>query len=199
VSDNVTKPDYSEWLTPERLEEEERQWADPRLCTWPIFVGWIRHVAREVEIQSVIEYGCGTGWTPSRLSESFHYIGVDANLNCLMRAMQRNPGRMFVYADVRKQHVLTFDLACAFSFLKHFGLHEWDEVVAQVLRHGRYGLFTMPVGPETKDDGVEFPHVWVTEDRLRAAVNMAGHAVRHIEAIRTGEVMVVTRRNDVEP
>jgi len=146
----------------------------------------------------VIEYGCGTGWVPQHLPVEMHYIGVDANLYCLQLALQRNPGRMFVYADVRREMVLTFDLACAFSFLKHFGLHEWDEVVAQVLRHGRYGLFTMPVGPETRDEGVDFPHVWVTEDRLRAAVNVAGHDVRHIEGIRTGEVMVVTRRNDVK-
>jgi len=193
------KQDYSAWLTPERLAVEDQQWGDPRLATWPIFVGWIKHVAREVEIVSVLEYGCGTGWVPRHLPPDMHYVGVDANQYCLQLAMARNPGRLFAFADVRAALALTFDLACAFSFLKHFGLHEWDEVVAQVLRHGRYGLFTMPVGPETKDDGTEFPHVWVTEDRLRAAVNLAGHEVRHLARIQTGETMVVTRLVPREP
>ena len=194
----MTKPDYSEWLTPERLEIEETLWADPRQCTWPIFSGWIKRVAGEVEIQSVIEFGCGTGWTPSHIPARIQYVGVDANLHCLIRAMQRNPGRMFVHQDVRRPFELTFDLTCAFSFLKHFGLHEWDKIVRLVLSRGRYGLFTMPVGEETKDDGVDFPHVWVTHQRLVEAVNLAGHEITHAESIRTGEAIFVTRMVDAQ-
>lgn len=190
----MTLPDYSAWLTPERLVHEESLWADPAQRTWPIFVDWINRLAADDSVCSIIEYGCGTGWVPANISPKLHYVGIDANPDCLLRAMRRNPTRLFSLADVRIEQPLTFDVACAFSFLKHFGLHEWDAIVAKVLRRGRYGLFSMPVGDRNEDTGTEFPHVWVTEEHLREAIHAAEHELLQMEPLPTGEQMVTTLR-----
>jgi SAM-dependent methyltransferase len=156
------------------------------------------------DIFAVVEFGCGTGWVPQGLPELVEYLGVDANAECITRARARNPGRhrQFVVGDLRAfttaARVATYDstLVCAFSVLKHFGLKEWDDVVAAVLRHGMRGLFSVPVGPETKDDGTEFPHVWVTRERLQEAVEGAGHVIVQTALLPWGETMVESVRDD---
>src|SRR5690242_16105072 len=192
----MTKPDYSKWLTYERLQAEEVQWADPDTRTWPEFVDWIRNIAQaDEDVQSIVEFGCGTGWVPANLPAELHYVGIDSNPHCLALAMKKNRGRLFSLADIRDNHPLTYDIACAFSVLKHFELHEWDTIVAKVLRCGvRYGLFSMPVAEDTKDDGIMFPHVWVTEQRLVRAVEKAGHTLMELAPLATGERMAVTSK-----
>lgn len=187
-------PDYSQWLTPARLAAEEHQWADPELRTWPIFVNWVLHVLQDANVLSMIEFGCGTGWVPKALPADLQYVGVDANPHCLALAMEKNPTRWFSRNDIRNPQALTFDLACAFSVLKHFGLHEWDAVVKNVVSAGHVCLFSMPVGPEDKEDGAEFPHTWVTAAHLQDAVAAAGHMVVRLEPIATGEHMVMTAK-----
>jgi SAM-dependent methyltransferase len=200
------KPDYSTWLTPDRLAIEERYWADPALRTWPLFVAAIAKIRERYPINWIIEFGCGTGWVPSQLPSPVRYAGVDSNARCLALAVEKFRGRDapevgFYNADIRTVEITpwspdapdVFDLACSFSVLKHFGLHEWDAVVAQILKHGRYGVFSMSVGSEVLDDGVEFPHVWVTQERLRQAVQAAGHDVLWLDPMPTGETMVFTQ------
>jgi len=191
-------PDYSQWLTYERLQAEETQWADPSTRTWPSFVDWIMKIAdADEDVQSIVEFGCGTGWVPANLPPELSYVGIDANPMCLALAMKKNRGRLFSLADIRDEHRLTYDISCAFSVLKHFGLHEWDTAVAKVLRCGvRYSLFSMPIADDTKDDGTEFPHVWVTEQRLVRAVEKAGHILMELVPLPHGEYMAVTTRPD---
>lgn len=190
----MTLPSYAEWLTPSRLKVEEEKWADSELRTWPIFVNWINWVLQDKNVLSMIEFGCGTGWVAKAMPPDLNYVGVDANPHCLAMAMEKNPGRWFARDDIRIKQLHTFDLSCAFSVLKHFGLHEWDEVVGNVVGAGMVSLFSMPVGPEEKDDGTEFPHVWVTPAHLQEAVLAAGHIVVRLEPIATGEHMVLTAK-----
>ena len=196
----MTPPDYSAWLTPERLAVEEVAWTDPARATWPVFVDFIKARRGAMSMFSVIEFGCGTGLVAAGLPDTVTYHGEDANAECVLRARARNDGRprrTFAIADVRAawQYVAgKYELACAFSFLKHFGLHEWDTIVERVLRPGRMGLFSVPVSlAGDRDEGLEFPHVWVTATRVERAVRRAGHEVRSWDALPWGETMVTTR------
>lgn len=188
---SMVLPDYSTWLTPERLEIEERLW-EGGLRTWPTFVAAIERVQSAAAIRSVIEFGCGTGWVGAALPQ-LAYTGVDANAGCIAAAQQRNPGAQFIRSDIRTVVAPAKDLACAFSVLKHFGLLEWDAILGTILGHGVHGLFSMRVGSENTDDGTEFPHVQVTSARLESAVSAAGHAIQWTEALPWGEVMIATK------
>lgn len=183
------KPDYSAWLTPERLEVEELAWATCQY--YRDFADAVMSTAARFGIASVVEFGCGTGWVPSLLPSYLTYTGIDANPGVIERAAVRNPQRVFQLGDIRTAVPPAAGLGCSFSVLKHFGLDEWDAIVARVL-YTDYGLFTMPVGLHTVDDGVEFPHVWVTEMRLRAAVKAAGHEIVELTPQRSGETLVLT-------
>lgn len=198
----MSKPDYSAWLTPERLAQEEVAWTDLERATWPEFVAAVERVRLEQGIFAVKEFGCGTGLVPAGLPSIVRYVGVDANEECIARARARNLGRAFIHGDLRAISIAATlptgmygeSLVCAFSVLKHFSIDEFDAVVFGILRHGAYGLFSMPVGPETKDDGVEFPHLWVTSDRLAVAVAGAEHVIVHTAPLPWGETLVETQR-----
>lgn len=197
MSDEKRLPDYSEWLSLERLQAEDIQWTDPTLRTWPTFVEWIWKVRQFAPMESIIEFGCGTGLIPAHLPIIIGYVGVDSNPYCIAAAFARNQHcRTFYCLDVRTAELPKPPkrLACAFSFLKHFGLHEWDDILARVLSHGSWGLFSIPLGEQTLDDGVEYPHVWVDRARLESAVDAAGHVIVEIAPLPGGESMVVTQR-----
>jgi SAM-dependent methyltransferase len=200
VAVRVVKTDYSAWLTPERLAYEEFLWTDPATATWPHFVRALEALNLG-DAYSVVELGCGTGLVAANLPLYVHYLGVDANAECIARAERRcfQMSRAFVVADLRTavmhpRGLPAYDVTCAFSVLKHFGLHEWDATVAAVLRHAPRGVFSIPLGPADADDGTEFPHVRVTAARLLNAVAGAGHVVQRLEPLPWGETLVTTGR-----
>lgn len=187
----IETADYSVWLTPERLELEEKQWAEVRI--YELYASHLMRVVVEERCKSVLEIGCGTGWVPTRLPESLEYVGVDANDGCLALAAQKNPTRSFLAGDVRSLSWHRSDLVCSFAVLKHFALSEWSEVLAKVLSFGRVGLFTMNVGPSNMDDFEQgFPHTWVSRETLARAVWDAGHRMVSAEPMDTTETMVCT-------
>jgi len=192
----VSRPDYSEWLTPERLAIEEKAWGDPATRTWPWFTDAIIAAAKRTPIQSIIEFGCGTGWVPQNLT-GFNYVGVDANQRCIRLAEEKNPTRSFVLADTRTFEFAEemYDLVCAFSFFKHFALDEWSDVVRRVLEFGVNGLFSVPIAAADKDDGTEFPHVWVTKERIEIVVESAEHRIVQMTPLPWGETLVETCRD----
>lgn len=192
------KPDYSQWLTGGRLLQEEKLWGDPEHATWPHFVRGIEQAQRVTRVDSIIEFGCGTGWVPLALPLELEYVGVDASEECIALAQQKNPGRRFDVLDIRQTPAIfdveePFDVSCAFSFLKHFELSEWDNVLALVVQAGWWSVFTVPLADHDYDDGVEFPHVHVTEERLRRAVEVAGREISAMELLPWGETMVWTK------
>ena len=174
--------DYSEYLTPELLELEERGWAEGfhnrkmadmvvRLCA-------------EHGLKTVIEMGCGTGWVPSFLPEQLSYTGVDKNQGCLDRAVAKNgPDRVFVREDIRGYTGPQRDLVCSLSVLKHFRPEEWREVFLKIMSLGRYACFTMSIGPKIVNDGVAFPHTYIRREDLERSLALAGKTLTYEERL----------------
>lgn len=212
--------DYSEWLTPERLEIEERLWAEVGIHSTyateviaAAYIGLQSYNRRNREL-TVLEVGCGTGWTAMRLHErlketekALWYVGVDANEGCLRLARTKSPGG-FVQADIRTlaptgdpETDLSSDVVCAFAVFKHFALAEWKDIVVRVLKLGRAGVFTMNVGDQDLDDFSNgFPHTWVSTLTLAQAVDAAGHTIVSMRMLETGETVVRTAKNaDASP
>ena len=189
MSDEATLPDYSEWLTRDRLDAEEAAWATPAaVLGHRRDASRVAAVVRARGLRSVIEVGCGTGRVASMIPADLAYIGLDKNAGCLTRSRLRVPTRAFLRADVREVAArfpeLRADVVCCFSVMKHFGLHEWEAVLAAVLRLGRHGVVEAQVAAEDREDvGHGFHHVWVSEARLRRAVAAAGHAVAEVFVI----------------
>lgn len=198
------KPDYSEWLTPKRLEIEEAYWERDKLYVG--FADAIIEVCDIYAITSVIELGCGTGWVATQLPSSLNYTGLDANIWCIRAALKKDrelwangrERRAWLLSDIRDfctgsiEDGRVYELVCAFSVFKHFNLVEWDDVVSGVLQYGKHGLFTIPIG-ERGDNGTEFPHVTVSIEMLEHAVRRGGHRIVSIRPQSTKEVLVTTK------
>lgn len=188
--------DYSAFLSlPGKLDAEEAAWAEaPHEGEQAAL---IRETCAEHGLRSIVEFGCATGWMPHYLRDtSTHYLGIDANPNCLARAAEKCPGTLFLRGDIRTVHAPQADLVVAFAVLKHFHLAEWDAVLTRILSHGRYGLFSVTIADRCYEDDLEFPHVWVTEARLRRVVAAAGHEIVSFPWGQEcpSEWMVLTRR-----
>jgi SAM-dependent methyltransferase len=195
-------PDISEWYTPSRIDTEEKLWANG---PYKENARRVMFVLRRYNLNSVIEIGCGTGWIPSALDLSIHYLGMDANPHMLERARAKNPSRNFIQQDARRLLPLVMsDRVCSFAVLKHFSLVEWPDILHHILSVARYGLFTQHVLPDDRpamDVGKEFHDVWPTRQQLLNAVSAAGHGIVSIDdysAIDIGvgapEAYVTTRR-----
>lgn len=199
------KADYSEFLTPAQLEHEEQLWATCGLYQKYADIAWkaiadlpipTRTVGSQVyrEDLRVLEIGCGTGWVPHELRKRFgphfmNYTGVDKNPGCVARAATKTPQYAFHLGDVRSLVIpgpadarRPFDLVMTWAVLKHFGLGEWDWVFAKILAFGKVAAFTLPITDQAEaiDDGIEFPHVRIPLDRVKAVAASAGHRIVEI-------------------
>lgn len=171
----MAKPDYSAFLAPAQLEIEEAAWAEAAHEREQAEL--TRMTLDENGLVSLVEFGCATGWLPHYLGDRFQYLGIDANLDCIARARAKNPARLFLADDVRTARAPQADLVAAFALLKHFHLSEWEAVLFRILHYGRYGLFNMTVAKRSYEDDFDFPHVWISPERLRKAVEAAGHEI----------------------
>jgi SAM-dependent methyltransferase len=168
------KPDYTEYLDPVRLEEEERLWGEVAIYrtyaglviralelsepAWLTEAAALRLAGRQPFPRLVVEVGCGTGWVPTELPDNVDnvdYVGLDKHPGCIRKAEEKNAHRRwsFIAGDFRQVATRQMqyedgrpaDVACSFAVLKHFGLHEWDAIVSKFLSWGRYATFTLPV------------------------------------------------------
>jgi hypothetical protein len=159
------------------------------------------------KVESVVEFGCGVGLVAKGMPCHVRYVGVEKNEYFWGKARVRNDTRahQFWHDDIRLISCFAFepDLSCAFFFLKNFGLHEWDQILAKLLSHGRFGCFDMQIAERDHDNGTEFHHVYLTGDHLERAVAAAGHRIvdREVQAESTvdglglmREVMFWTQR-----
>ena len=190
--------DYSVWLDREgQLAAEERGWAENH--EKEVYAGYLKRLFPKIgHVPTVLELGCGTGWVPALLVDTqVLYAGVDGNAGCVELA-RRKTKHQFHHADLRTFELWApVDIVCAFAVLKHFALVEWNDVVAKVLRHGRYGIFTMRIGERDLDDlSRGFPHTLVSLERLRSAVAAAGHALTALEpsSVPGVDTVVMTER-----
>lgn len=176
----IMRPDYSLYLTPEQLQIEETHWATQALYKQYAALVQKLNLAPEARL---LEVGCGTGWVPTQLPASLQYLGLDNNAGCLELARAKNPERRFVQYDIREfaRCQIPFDAVVSFAVLKHFGLHEWDQLVGYILRLAPQAAFTLPVYKvdalpmDAFDNGTDFPHVWIRQDRVERVVEQAGH------------------------
>lgn len=173
--------DYSEFLTADNLANEEVHWAvgmhNPKMA------GLVTKVCVEHGLKTVIEAGCGSGWVPTYLPADLGYVGVDKNPLCLALAGKKNPARTFVRADLRDVKHDQQDVVCCLSVLKHFRPEEWKSVFLNVMSLGRHACFTMSIGPKIVNDGVEFPHTYITREFLDECLAAAGKRVVYEEAL----------------
>lgn len=172
--------DYSEYLKqPGMLDYIESEWkAKPE--------GHDRHAEvvnrfiKENNITDMIEIGCGTGELASRLKVG-RYMGYDSNPDCVAIASDKNTEKGFGCIDVRDLTGVPRSLVISFGFLKHFGLHEWADIFKRVAYFGDYFIFDMPIAEETKDDGLDYHHVWMRPMDINWQLARSGLEVVAIE------------------
>lgn len=188
-------PDISEWYDEDKAAIEEVAWN-----TIQEYRGNLAQVQECIDIlgtKSIIEVGCGSGLIPVHLSKEIDYVGLDNNPTFLRWARSKNhKSRIFVQNDLRKTDTAwlsknnlsgEYDLVASFAFLKHFGLHEWDEIVGRVLAfsgHGCIEIVTREAGD--LDNGLTFHHTHVTSDHMAAAITAAGHDIVRVKEMWKG-------------
>ena len=180
-----TLPDESERYTADLADAEAVNWAVNRSWQRPLAFLLPRLDALRADnpVPGLIEFGCGAGLLANCLPEVVGYLGVDKCGHLLEKARRLcagNPLRRFECLDARNV-VATADVSCAWSFMKHFALREWDQVLAKVLSAGRFCAFDCQVAEDCFDDGVAFPHVFVSERRVLSAVAAAGYSIESEE------------------
>ena len=182
-------PDYSVYLTPPRVAQEESDWAESKLYLRN--AAQVMHAARLFGLGErfhLLELGCGSGWVPTALPDTIVYGGIDHNAQLLVLAAAKNGHhRMFYRSDLRVWPTApAIDLVASFAVLKHFGLHEWADVFARMLSHGRHGVFNIQLGPPSRpayDDGTEFHHTWIDERTVERCVRDAGKRIYRSEVL----------------
>lgn len=181
-------PDFSEWLTDERIAVEEKAWAETEQ--------YKRNASQVLKMvhrlaapfPTVLELGCGSGWVPFGLGDVVRYLGVDKNSELIRLCYLRNPyDAKFHLSDIREVTpdvlesllgVRCADIVCSFAVLKHFGLYEWREIFERMLRLGNHGVFQMQISDEASiDDGTEYHHTWLNKDEVLGCIVDAGHSL----------------------
>lgn len=180
--------DNSDFYDADRALKEEIEWILRRAHTK--IIDWLK--PRAANLHSVVEFGCGSGIVAAALPVKT-YLGIDANPHFLRMAKMRCPNtdtHAFIKSDVRNYDSRTgearthnlFDLSMAWSFFKHFGFSEIEDIFFAVLKNGRFGAFNVQLFERDLDNGSAFHHVHVTEARLAEALKQAGHkeVERHV-------------------
>lgn len=176
--------DYSEYLKkPAMLAFIETEWLKHKHIH-EAQAAIVNKVLREQKISCVFEVGCGTGNVAPLLEcDPDMYMGFDSNEDCVRLALEKNKRYIFSVLDVRdiKESVEadTSMLVFCFGFLKHFSLDEWENIFKKVSSLGDYFIFNMPVG-ETKDDGTEFHHVWMSLSEIKENIKKVGFELLEI-------------------
>lgn len=170
-------PDYSEYLKrPGRFDITEHDWlANPGKHDYHAKI--VNEFIEKNKIKSIIEIGCGSGETARRLTGFDAYTGIDSNADCLDYAAKKVDPALYFFSnmDIRAiGYVLPADLVICFSTLKHFGFHEWYDIFKKISSFGKYFIFDMQVAEQTKDDGIDFPHVWKNLEELKEDITKAG-------------------------
>jgi SAM-dependent methyltransferase len=175
--------DISEYYVGDLAVAEESAWNESK--EYLRNVTFVQDALDWFWVSSVVEVGCGSGLIPTQLHESVKYLGIDRNDVFLGWARDKNnPTRTFVNRDVRqvspewlKQHHGDFAVSTCFAFLKHFGLHEFDDLLVGLMRLAPYSVFEVQQFDSDVDTGTDFHHVFVTEERLNRCVRKAGHRI----------------------
>lgn len=171
-------PDVSKVLRGDTLLREDE--------TWKKLIHEKDHLAESienVEFESILEIGCGTGLYAEILRNRFpavKYVGLDSNPEALAIAQSRNPNTFFSLCDFRDLPTGdVFDLVTAHAFLKHFCIEEWPALFLKFLSLGKKAHFDMQTAAVTLNDGSETfgNNLWVSESIFKDLLSKAGHTV----------------------
>ncbi len=189
-------PDMTDYYTPDRALAEEVQW-----CVkghWKPVVTFLLPRLRDYEVKSLVDFYPATGHVARQIPEEIDYLGLEPNEWFLKKAKMRCPNRAFQPDSVRTyEGPGKDDLAMAFFHVKCYRLEEWNDIVSKILAKGKYGAFDMQVADRDHDNGVEFHHVYVTEERLSRAVAGAGHEIVESSVLSEFEVDGLGHAKDV--
>lgn len=187
-------PDISEYYKGPLAEAEEKAWREVK--EYERNLSAVLRARELFAIHGILELGCGTGWIPQGLPLDVIYVGVDNNPEFLSLARAKNPRRTFLREDLRKvtrgwlelQDRAHVDAVCCFAVLKHFGLHEWDDIFSRLLGLGNHAIFDVQITPHDVDDGKEFHHVSVTRERVHRKIGAAGHRIYEDQLVFDGKL-----------
>jgi cyclopropane fatty-acyl-phospholipid synthase-like methyltransferase len=203
-------PDFSEWLTSDRISAEEKAWAETQ--QYKRNVEQVLKMVDQLAIPrpTVLEMGCGSGWVPVGLGNSVSYLGIDKNPELLSLCVAKNHASdaKFHLCDIRHMTsevlesllgVPCVDIVCSFAVLKHFGLHEWKDIFSRMLSLGNHGVFQVQISDRGDiDDGAQYHHTWMGKETIFSCVSGSGHELISFDATWDSRVLhewtIYTRR-----
>lgn len=183
-------PDISEYYKGEKAASEEKAWSVAGEAERKTHLRALDMAFKLFGHREVLELCCGTGWIPLSLPPHVGYTGVDNNVEFLALAHTKNaPGRLFFKGDIRAVSIPWLlnhgvgapGIVCCFAALKHFGLHEWNDLFLSMLGLAPIAVFDVQLTPHDIDDGKEFHHVSVRKDRVDWLLAKAGRNIVHTE------------------
>jgi len=182
----IKLPDYSEFLDKEgMLQYIESEWQKNKHIH-EHQASIINELIAEFDNCVLLEVGSSTGNLAKLLHECF-YTGVEKHKPSIALAEKKNPTLKFKNSDVRKMKFKNdFDIVCAFAFMKHFGLHEWNDILKVLAEcSSKYVVFDMPsTDKEDPFDDGEFynhHHVWMPEDEVEYRAKKLGLTLVNID------------------
>lgn len=126
--------DHKQWV---RCEHDTKEQLPPELL-----LGF-----KTINIKSILEPGCGTGWVPNCLSEDIFYCGFDASLKLLDNTKGRK-NTFFIETQIQ-------DVAADPSLITSVcGRDKFDALLSK-------GVLQLTTGPKS-DMGVNLMKDWVT-------------------------------------
>ena len=171
---------------PQKALEEEKAWAINK--PHENYARFLGAPVNEHKIYSILELCCGSGFLPRYLPRYIRYLGIDNNEQFIAWAKAKNTmDREFIRSDIRKITPATlatrghdpFGLVCMFAAVKHFGLHEFNDIIKHMLSFAPVAMFDvqMLASGELCDNGDTFHHTYITPRVLHNSVLDAGHKI----------------------
>ena len=203
------KPNLSDWV--ESLPPRQTQWRDKVKQDYTFWVNqnvdktetdwlanqWI-HEDQYNAIKSlkgpILEVGCGSGQLATYIKNQ--YTGIDQSDKLLALARKKSPEKTFILADVRDLVVAKHQNVCAFGFMKHFSLPEWDTIFSALASKAEKTLtIETPISAdEWEDRRHDFPHTFVSPERVARNAKAHGFEISNTSANRSGEMIYTMER-----
>jgi len=166
----VTQRDYTFWVN-ENVEQTEKDWIEnPQ--------GHLEQYDTIKDLKGpIIEVGCGSGQLATHIKNE--YTGLDQSDKLLELCRKKNPGKTFTLINIREATEYKADNVCAFGFMKHFSLKEWDSIFAKLASMAVKTLtIETPLNDKDWEElGYDFPHTFVSDERVRRNAKENGFKV----------------------
>lgn len=169
---DIKQSDYTFWVN-QNVEQTEKDWLEN-----PVLHREQYETIADL-VGPVVEVGCGSGCLAQYIKNP--YTGLDQSDRLLELARAKNPDKVFASVNIRRIDPMKFraDHVCAFGFMKHFSLKEWDSIFGRLAYMAAKTLtIETPLAAEDWEElGYEFPHVFVTDARVRRNAAQNGFEV----------------------